>query len=187
MKNIITTLYIIIIFIISCKAQQPITKISSNTVKAAAQTYNLKKSGDKYVEIKNKANKLTNVYQIAPNLPSDVKISYNIKFDKGLIDQICADAISYDILKKMPLGINDRLSIYLKVNEGGFPIEMEFIVRNTSLITASNLQQIEQEIKESNFKITFLNGIERYFKGANYFTINIPVTYSEMLKTKKGN
>lgn len=181
MKNIITTLSIIILLFTACAAQQPVAKISSNKVSLDKETYNISKSAGRYTEIKNSANKFGSVKQSAPNLPSDFKVSYNMSFDKKLVYKICADAIPLEKLKEMPMGMNDRLTIYMKVDGKGVPIEMEFVVQNTSLISAKELQQIEINIKKQ-VRITFLNGIDRYFKGANFFNIDIPVPYSEILK-----
>ncbi|MGY3055272.1 hypothetical protein ACVWYG_003487 [Pedobacter sp. UYEF25] len=74
------------------------------------------------------------------------------------------------------------MSQNMRFDTKGIPLEMSFVIRNTSLITAKDLEQIEQMITESNFKISFLKGTQSYIREANFFTVDYPIPYSEMLK-----
>lgn len=188
MKNSILIITLgLIILTSACKAQQPISKINSDQVKTSSLVYNVKKEGEKFIFIKNSKNKLTNIAETAPNLPSDVKVRYNMILDKRIITQICAQAISLSTLKSMPMGMNDFLYIMVKVNAKGYPIEIGFGINNTSSITINEIQKIEEGIMKSAFKVTFTNSIERFFGGVNYFSIDISVAYSDMLKAKEAN
>lgn len=83
--------------------------------------------------------------------------------------------------------MNDYLFISFKINESGYPIEIEFLFKNTSIITSNQLNQIEKELKGGKFKVTFKDGIEHYLKGINYFEVDVPVHYRDILKAKEGN
>ena len=184
MKKIFLILAIVFC-IMACKAQQPIAKIAGDKVKVNNKSYILKRPNDKVTEIINSDNKLKNVKQVAPNIPSDLKLPAYTKVDEKLIAKICADVIPLSKLQKLPKGYGDFLFIDIKVNTQGEPLEMEFLVRNTSLISLNEIEQIELEIKKK-FKVTFKQGIEKYFSGANYFNLYIPIAYNEMLKAKEN-
>jgi len=184
MKKIFLIL-IISFYITACKAQQSIPKIASDKVKVNNTNYRLIRPNNKVTQIINTNNKLTNVKQVAPNLPLDIPIPAYSKFDKKLLIQICAEAIPLNKLQKLPQGYDDDIYIYMKINTKGEPLEMGFLVSNTSLITPNEIQQIEEKIMKSSFKVTFKHGIEQYFDGANYFNINIWIKYSDILKAKE--
>lgn len=58
----------------SCNAQRAIVKLSKHEVKVSSTTFKLTKSSIKLTKVINSNNKLTNVKQVAPNLPSDIKM-----------------------------------------------------------------------------------------------------------------
>jgi len=184
LKNLII-FTLIIISSSACKAQQPVPKISSDRLKINNTSYILIKPDNKVTQIINANNKLNNVKQIAPNLPFDIKIPDYRTFDKNLLLQICAETISLTTLKKLPNGYGDWLFITFKVDVTGKILEMEFLVKNTSLITANDIQKVEDRIMRSRFKVTFKKELEPYFVGANYFSIDAIVRYSDMLKVKE--
>lgn len=186
MKKIFLML-IITFCIIACRAQQPIPKIASEKVKVNNTIYKLIKPDNKVTQIININNKLTKVKQIAPNMPSDLKIPGYRKFDKNILLKICAEVIPLTTLQNLPRGYNDYLFMTIKVNAEGEPLEIEFLLKNNSLITPEEIQKIEYKIFESSFKVSFTKGIERYFKGVNYFNIDVMIQYNEMLKAKVGN
>ncbi|TCD27282.1 hypothetical protein EZ456_08755 [Pedobacter psychrodurus] len=187
MKNLISILYFCIIISVACKAQKPVAKINSNQVKTSNVTYDIKKPTDTYTEIINSNNKLTAIKPLSPNLPKDISVVQNMKFSRKQLTQICANIIPLNTLKDLPVGYGDWLSIRFKVSSMGEPLEMEFLIRNTSLVTAEEIQKIEKAIKNSTFKFTFTNGIERFFGGVNYFNIDVPIRYIDMLKAKQNN
>lgn len=186
MKNIILAI-LAIIFTTACTAQQPIAKMNVQQVKVSNETYKIQKEGEKFLVIRNSSNKLKGIKPVAPNLPSDVKVNRNMKLDEKLLTQICADVIPLSTLEKMPMGYGDFLFISFKVSPSGKPIEMDFFIINTSLITAAQIQKIEDAIKRSGFKFVFTNGIERFFNGVNYFNIDVPILYQDMLKVKRAH
>lgn len=187
MKNSILAFFICALLATACRAQQPIPKLSNNQIKIGLLTYNTKKESETLIKIINANNKLTNVKQVNPNVPSDVFIADYKKLDKNLITKICADAIPLNTLQQLPKSNGDYLYIILKIDTKGKPIEMEFVIRNTSLITANQIKTIEQNIMDSPFKVTFTHGIERLFTGSNYFSIDVLINYNDMLKAKQAN
>jgi len=185
MKKIFLIL-IISFYITACKAQQSIPKIASDRVKVNNTNYRLIRPNNKVTQIINANNKLNNVKQVEPNMPSDLKLPGYRKFDKNLLIKICAEVIPLSTLQKLPKGINDHLYIYIKINTKGDPLEMDFLVKNNSLITPNEIQQIEDKIMKSPFKVTFTHGIERYFEGVNYFDIDVWINYNDILKVKEA-
>ncbi|TCD27283.1 hypothetical protein EZ456_08760 [Pedobacter psychrodurus] len=186
MKNLILII-IIIISTTACSAQKPIAKINNDQIKISSLTYKIQKEGNKYIVVRNSNNKLTNLKPVAPNLPKGISIVQNMKLDEKLLIKICSSIIPLSTLEKMPMGYGDWLSINFKVAPTGDPIEMEFVIRNTSLITAEEIQKIEDTIKKSSFKVVFKDGIEQFFGGVNYFNIDVPIRYRDMLKVKQNN
>jgi hypothetical protein len=187
MKNVIIIIITIIGFTIACKAQEPVAKIATAQIKVKNVNYKLIKPDSKVTQIINTNNKLSGVKMIAPKLPSDVRVSEYVMYDKNILIQICVNVIPFSTLQKLPKSFGDWLFITFKVDVKGRPLEMEFLIKNTSLITANEIQKIEAEIMKSPFKITFIKGIERYFDGANYFNIDTQLRYSDMLKAKQAN
>ncbi|WP_426326589.1 hypothetical protein [Pedobacter sp. R-06] len=185
MKNLV--FLVLLVLLTSCKAQQPISQTKEGKVKIAGKSFYIKKLTDKYTEVINSNNKLTNVQPAELKLSNGIVVVQHMKIDEKKLIQICADVIPLKTLKELPKGYGDWLSIRFKVDSKGIPLEMEFLIRNTSLITAGELQQIEEKIKNSSFKITFTDGIERFFSRINYFNIDIPVRYGDILKAKEGN
>lgn len=136
--------------------------------------------------MRNSTNKFDNTSSITPNLPNGVRYNDYVKLDKKLITKICANAIPLNTLKLLPVEMNDDLFICFKIDENGYPIEMEFLMKNNSLITAEQLAQIEEDLKNGQIKAVFHNGFEKLFKGANFFVLNMWIPYSNMLKAKVG-
>ncbi|TCD27281.1 hypothetical protein EZ456_08750 [Pedobacter psychrodurus] len=187
MKNSIVILLSYIFLITACNAQQPISKVKEGTIKVAGEKYLVEKPDDKRTQLINTKNIFTNKKLIAPNLPVGIRIKDYMKIDVNLITKICANVIPLETLRQLPNGMNDYLFISLKMSEKGYPIEMEFLVKNTSLITSSQLNLIEKELKNGQFRVTFKQGVERFLKDINYFELDIPVSYSDMLKAKRAN
>ena len=186
MKNTLLILSFITILTLACKAQQPVAKLSSNKVNVGEESYTIQKSTTSLTKVVNDNNKLTNVKEIAPNLTPDIKMPGFMDFDKKILSQICASAITLEALKKFPKeDASDFLYIFIKVNPKGDVIECEFLLKNNSLITISQIKEIEHNIKEK-FKVKFKYGIEKSFEGANYFLLNAPIPYRDMLKIKEG-
>jgi len=182
--KILTTTLLAVATMIACKAQQPVVKISADEVKVNSVKYRLNRPNNNVTKIVNTNNKLTNVKAVAPNLPSDVKIPQYVKYDKNVLLSVCADVIPLATLEKLPKGIGDWIFVTFKVNPQGKVMEMEFLLKNTSLITASEIQKIEEKIKNSSFTVSFTYGIERYFEGANYFFVYTQLAYKDIY-TKK--
>ncbi|MGY3054655.1 hypothetical protein ACVWYG_002862 [Pedobacter sp. UYEF25] len=136
MKYLTLILSSVVFIIVSCKAQVPIAKLNGDKVTLNARTYKVENDGKKYVFIKNTSNRLEDVKQVAPNLPSGLTTSYHVTIDKKLLTKICAEIISAERLRKMPQGVTDWLGIDLKYDTKGAPLEMSFVIRNTSLISA---------------------------------------------------
>ncbi|RZL19147.1 MAG: hypothetical protein EOO96_26310 [Pedobacter sp.] len=179
-------LLIISFYITACRAQKPITKIIANQVKSSEATCRLEKPDVNATKVINLNNKLTSVKQMAPKLPPGVLIPGYINVDEKLLAKICSRNLSDNTLRNLPQGYGDFLSIDIKINTMGIPLEMVFVLKNTSPITPEEIKQIEVDIKKS-FKVTFKYGIEKYFDGANYFNVYAYVRYSDMLKVKEGN
>ena len=185
MKNLII-LALLIILSSACRAQLPLAKISSSKVKANDNTYSISKPDNKVTEVINLNNKLTNSKMAVPNLPSGIMMPDFMRYDKNLLVKICADIIPITTLKKLPNGFGDWIFIAFKVDVNGNVLEMEFVLKNNSLITGNEIQKIEESILKSSFKVSFIKGIERYFEGANYINLYTQLRYSDMLKVKQG-
>ena len=187
MKKSILGIFSFILVASACRSQQPISKIAASEIKALGITYKVNKNESKFTVLKNERNKLSDVAQITPNLPNGLRATYYMEVDKKMLAKICADAIPLNTLKQLPMGMNDRIDIYTKVDVNGIPIEMDFIVQNTSLITAVELSKIETKMKDGSFKINFNKEIKPYIKGANYFPISLGISYFDILTVKQGN
>ncbi|WP_231464477.1 MULTISPECIES: hypothetical protein [unclassified Pedobacter] len=184
MKNVILTISLSFL-IIACKTQKPLAKMDEGKINISGETYLIKKPDHKRTQLVNTSNKFSKVRFYAPNLPQDIKINSYIKFDKKIVTQICAKYIPLSILEQLPKGFNDFLFIGFKMNENGSPIEIEFLMKNTSLLTLSQLKEIEEELKAGKFKVVIQPEIKQFLKGINYFEVDIPVLYSDMLKSKQ--
>ncbi|WP_426326587.1 hypothetical protein [Pedobacter sp. R-06] len=187
MKNLISILTIFILLITACKAQQPIAKISEGKIKVSGETFNVKKDNNKLTVIRNVTNKLSDVEQYAPHLPQEARVNYHMTVDKKLLTKICADAIPLSTLRKLPIGANGFLLLISKVNPLGAILEIKFVLESNSLLTLNELQEIEEKLKSAQFKIKFDKEIQHYIKDANYFPIDLYVSYADMLKAKEGN
>lgn len=188
MKNIMIT--VVLLLAMACKAQQPISTGNTKQIKALGIIFNVKKIttelGNKYIEIANTANKLANVKQVTPKMSPGMSVVQYISYDKDIITKICANVIPLTILKKMTVEDHDWLSILIRFDSSGYPIELQFLIRQSSLISADDLAKIEIGVKKSAFRVTFKKEIQSFLPGANYFFIDLPIKYTDMLKVKLG-
>ncbi len=187
MRNIMIIFCATVIITTSCKGQIPIANIKSNKISSRSQSYSIENEGKKYIVVKNLANRLENVTQVTSNLDPTFDRVDRDALDIRPVTKICAHVIGADRLRKMPQGMNDALGIAMRFDVKGSPKEMVFVISTTSLISANDLAEIEQKIKASDIKITFLKGAERYLKGANFFSVYYPVPYRDMLKVLGKN
>ena len=185
MKKIIITLGLGLLLIIACRDQQPVTQVKSDIVRFNTANYKLNRPNDKVMIIFNSLNKLTNTVGIAPNVPNGIIMKQYMIADKSIITKICAEVIPLATLIKLPKGNGDWLSLNRKINPQGKPIEMTFLIKNTSLISAKEFQQIEKRILTSSSIVTFKLEVQKFLKGINYLEYDATTKYNDILKAKQ--
>lgn len=187
MKKSTITFALGLLLIIACRAQQPVAKVDMANIKVKTTAYKLNRPNNKVVTIVNNSNKLRGVDGIAPNVPKGIIMKKFMIYDRSIIPSICADIIPLQVLKESPKGYNEYLYIRLKISTTGQPLEMEFLIHNNSLLTADQIQHIEAEIFKSQFKVTYKPEVQKFLPGANYFEIDVIISYDDLLKIKESN
>jgi hypothetical protein len=173
----------LILAILSCKAQQPLYLIQETKVNANITTYSLNRTGN-YIKIENQKNKLSETKMIAPNLSLEMSTQPIMKVDKQKLTLICARILPLQKLQKLPKGIVDGLSIRIRCNTLGTPLEVSFLTETNSILNINELESIESLIKKE-IKATYFPKMETFLIGANYINIDTKVYYKDILEVKQ--
>lgn len=183
MKNSLGII-ILVLIAISCKSQQPISRLDKSEIKVRNNVYALNVEQNNKIIIINKENKFSDIKAISPNLPKGFIIVQNKTFDKEFIIEACASSLSMNTINSLKVKYGAALFINIRIDKNGLPLEMEFITNKNSLINGEEIEEIESKIMKSPFKVRFLNRIENYLNGMNYFELLLPIYYSDLLKVK---
>ena len=177
------TLNIIIIFLFvigsSCNAQKTLSELKNNQIKVAGYTYNINRSSNSFILIENSSNKLANVKPKRPNWPPNIPSFKKISINQALLNSIFKEVISANKIKLLPKDITDDLSVRIRADLEGNPIEISFVTDKKSILTVEELSLLERQIKKK-IKIFIQEDFKKYLIGADFIVFDAQIQYKKL-------
>jgi hypothetical protein len=170
----------------SSMAQKLLSQLNADeTAKGINLWYMAKKDG-KLIVVENTQNKFANVKQNSPNLPINLRPSkFDIFFDKTQLTNLCAKYITLQQLETMNLIEGSGLLINIRTDIYGKILEVFFSTEQTSMLSLTQIEQIENNIKASSNLVSTTPEIQKYLQGSNFWLISKKFFYDDILKAKK--